>query len=340
MGIKTNLAHTRSPMRFRFTLFFILLTSSLFASDHTELYKSLYDKKITLNPEDFHDTEIVLIPGIVSETFIRSDRRSTLDFSIFFKDYFGSQLEYYKKLGFAVSRLPGSSRSVRETILQIEEKTSELRSKGIRPLFVTHSLGGLALLEWLVKQNIRELEKIKGIVFLQSPFRGSPIANIYFENPYYARTFLGPILTFFNASEETVRYLTEEERMKFMTKNEQRIRKILSLIPSISASGLSLYGSSIFRPSLNVIGYGCLTYIWGACRSEIIYQGPYDDSDGMIPFRNSHIRNLDFVQIMNVDHGETVLKMPFSNLDKTTMTNALIHIILNKSNDFPITLER
>lgn len=313
-------------------LVLLAFTSSLLiASDQTNLYNEIYKQNVILNSaevQSLKNSEIVLIPGIVSETFIWEDHRSTMDFSILFKDYFGAQLSHYKKLGLSVTRLKGSSKSVKETIQQIDDKIKELASKNKKAVFVTHSLGGLALLDWMMEQSKDTLSAIRSIVFLQAPFFGSPMASVYFENPYYARTILGPIVPFINASEETIKYLSIEERQKTMAGYEGRLNDALSGISIVTMSGVSLNGASIFRPSLNIIAHGCVTYIFSKCRSKEIFEGPHDDSDGMVSFNSSKLEDYNFVRIENVDHGETVLQMPFNNIDRAHMTDALIKMTL------------
>lgn len=313
-------------------LILIALTASLvIAADRSEFYNDIYQQDEILKKADVEslkNAEIILIPGIVSETFIWDDHRSPVDFSILFKDYFGAQLSHYKKLGLSVTRLKGSSKSVKETIQQIDEKIKELSSKNKKAVFVTHSLGGLALLDWMMEQPKGTLSTIRSIVFLQAPFFGSPMATVYFKNPYYARTILGPVVPFINASEETIKYLSLEERQKMMANYESRLKEVFSGISLVTMSGVSINGTSIFRPSLNIIAHGCVTYVLSKCRSKEIFAGPHDDSDGMVPFNNSKLEDYDFVRIENVDHGETVLQMPFNNIDRVHMTDALIKMTL------------
>jgi triacylglycerol lipase len=317
----------------RYLGFIILLSAcSLFAADHTEQYDEIYKRPVILDQKELSElrktSEIVLIPGIVSESFIWSDHRGSLDFSVLFRDYFGAQLSHYKKLGLPVTRLPGSSKSVAETISQINKKISELAVKNKKAIFVTHSLGGLALLDWMMEQEAETLKTVKAIVFLQAPFFGSPMASVYFENPYYARTILGPIVPFLNVSEETVKYLSVEERQKTMANYEWRLPEVLSGIRVVTLSGVSLEGRSIFRPSLDIIGHGCLTYFLGKCRTKEIFEGPLDDSDGMVPFNSSKLEDYDFVKLENVDHGETVLEMPFNNINRVRMTDTLLKMVI------------
>lgn len=307
----------------------ILLSFSSLATDLTGLFESTYQKDKILSEADLKklsEAEIVLIPGIVSESFIWSDKRGVLDFSLLFKDYFGSQLKHYKKLKLDVSRLKASSKSVKETTLELDKKFSELKKKNKKAYFITHSLGGLVLLDYLADNNVQD--HVAGIIFIQSPFYGAPVASIYFENPYYARTLLGPIIPFFNTSEETIKYLSLDERKNRMSEIEGNLSEILRDIPVVTSGGLALEYKSLFRPSLNIMGYGCITFFSGSCRSRILYSGPYEDSDGMVPYSSTLLPKVDSVKLYGVDHGETVLNLPYETLKRTRLTDALLKLIL------------
>lgn len=295
----------------------LLFTStSLIAADQSATYNKIYEQDVILDSADLDslsNTEIIFIPGIVSEVF---------------KNNFGEQIYHYRKMGVSVSLIPSSSIDVKFTIERIEKKISTLAAKNKKAIFVTHSLGGLALLDWMMKQDLERLQTIRSIVFLQAPFYGSPVASVYFENPYYARTILGPIVPLFKTSEATIKYLTLDERQKVMASYEERLPEVLGSMNVITMSGVMLDGQSLFNPSNNIIRYGCVTFVSGKCRSKHVYDGPHDFSDGMVPYRHSKIERIDFVRIEQVDHGETVMMMPFNDINRMRMTDALIKMTL------------
>lgn len=322
-------------MKILIFLSLIFKSSLAFSHDRTPRFYQLYQQDEILTSADLaelKDTEIILIPGIVAESFIWNDFRSVVDFSLLFRGYFSTQLYHYKKLHLDVTRLKTSSKTVRETLSEIDKKISLLASKGKKALFITHSMGGLVLLDWLVEQNQRRLDLVKGIIFLQSPFYGSPLASIYFEDPYFAKTILGPIIPFLNVSEETVKYLSLENRKKVMNSIGTKVFSILKKIPSITAAGYALADTTIFRSSLNILAYGCVTALKGNCVSSVIYEGPYSDSDGLVPVRSTKLKGVDYVRLRSVDHGEPVLEMPFQSINQNQMTDALLKIIIKKKN--------
>lgn len=309
----------------------LLQSLNLHAVDRTREYESHLKRKQILtqaNLSTLKNVDLVLVPGIVAESFIWDDNRSTIDLSLLFKEYFGAQLEHYKNLKLNVERLKTSSRSVRETMGYLDDKLIDLRNRNRPVIFITHSLGGLVLLDWINKLDANARKLIRGVVFIQSPFYGSPAADVYLENPYFIRMLLGPIIPFINTSEETIKYLSVKKRTSLMETLESRIPRILKNIKAVTAGGAALNDESIFRPTLNLIAYGCLAHVYGSCRDKILFEGPYDDSDGLVGFSSSQLPGIDSVGLLNVDHGEPILQMPYSDVDRVRLTDALLKLIL------------
>jgi predicted alpha/beta hydrolase family esterase len=302
-------------------LFLLLLSFPIFARELTEDFKRYYQED-GFSPEEMSllkSQEIILIPGIMSETFIASDVRSRIDLSFFTKDYFGNHLRYLKKNGITVRRLKASSASVLETRNEIEEvlKTST------KPLiFFTHSLGGMALLDHLLEKSEHWL-RISGIIFMQSPFRGAPVASVVRMHPRLERIF--PIV---HTSPEVVKYLSMEERKDFVTRNQNTIAELTGKIRIITVGGIANGYRSIFAPSVSLIRTGCLETAWGRCLGPRLFGGPYDLSDGMVPFEGSKLPDTDFVRLMGVDHGETVVNAPHKSLNHKRLTSALLKLLL------------
>jgi predicted alpha/beta hydrolase family esterase len=302
-------------------LFLLLLSFPIFARELTEDFKRYYQED-GFSPEEMSllkSQEIILIPGIMSETFIASDVRSRIDLSFFTKDYFGNHLRFLEKNGITVRRLKASSASVLETRNEIEEvlKTST------KPLiFFTHSLGGMALLDHLLEKS-EHWSRISGIIFMQSPFRGAPVASVVRMHPRLERIF--PIV---HTSPEVVKYLSMEERKDFVTRNQNTIAELTGKIRIITVGGIANGYRSIFAPSVSLIRTGCLETAWGRCLGPRLFGGPYDLSDGMVPFEGSKLPDTDFVRLMGVDHGETVVNAPHKSLNHKRLTSALLKLLL------------
>jgi hypothetical protein len=312
-------------------LFFI--SSSAFAADLTATFKKEYSQRFALSADEqlvLKKFDIYLVPGIMSESFLSNDDRSKISFSWITGDYFGDQKEVLsKKYSLSVKRLSSSSRSVDEIKRGIQEALNSSRQANRKALFMTHSLGGLALLDELVSHT-EEQDVVGGIIFLQSPFYGSPVADVYFEKPYYFDELLKPILPFVNASAETVLYLRTSDRSSFMSQEQQAIANLISKIPLFTLSGVANDANSLFAPAIELMSHGCPVVIWGQCASPKLFLGPYDQSDGMVPLKSSFLPGADSIVLTGVDHGETVVKIPFSDYDRSRMTEVLFKMLVAK----------
>ena len=309
-----------------------LLIAQASAEDLTSQFKDTYKQAQIIKPSDvtfLKDTEIVMIPGIVSEAFSEYDPRGVLDVSFIFENYMDAQRLNFERLGLSVTVLLASSTSVDETLAEIDDTLVKLKQQNRKALFITHSTGGLVLLDYFLahKQMIPEL---KGILFMQSPFYGTPVAEVYFKNPYFARTILRPLMPLVHTSENLIVYLTMEKRQKMMGDRDAEIKEFLAQVPVITAAGLAAGYRSLMESTVNIISHGCVKVIYDRCDSRKYYLGPYDNSDGMVPFESSKLPGVDFVRLIGVDHGETVVSMPFKSVKRAHMTDALLKLLLRK----------
>lgn len=317
----------------------LVLCTNLYAKDLSQEFDRNYQDRIELTKSEimqFKEFDFYLVPGILSESFIQNDRRSWLDFTILTKEYLSAQKKYLKKLGLNVKRLPTSSFSVSESKAILRQVLDETSSKKRKAFFITHSLGGLALLEELVLNGGTEV--VAGIIFIQSPFYGAPVADAFLKYPFHIDKWLLPILPFFNTSEETLRYLSVAERVKFMQTHEKDIDDLIAKIPLITVSGIANSHRSLFKPSIDLIAYGCVKSFTEKCLTPILYDGALDKSDGMVPLESSKLNKADSVVLDGVDHGETVVNIPFENYSKKRTIQALLKLFFrnNKSRSTPV----
>lgn len=304
-----------------------------YAADLTDQFAALYEKKTSLSAAEkasLKNVDFYLVPGIMAESFRWDDGRSIVDFSAFTRSYFNAQKKVLKKNGFKVKVLKSSSRSVSETKRIIAKAiASSVRAKR-KALFMTHSLGGLALLDELL-ENESSQAGVHGVIFLQSPFAGSPMADIYVEGPYYTDVWLKPLLPFLNTSDETVAFLSRKNRSHFMEDNRLSLERLITKLPVITVGGAVNGSRSLFTPSVDVLAHGCVMTL-GVCTTRELYSGPYDVSDGLVPFESSRILHADFIKLAHADHGELVLNVPFESYDKKNLTITLLKMLLSKTN--------
>lgn len=303
------------------------------AADLTDQFVAMYDKKPSLSATEkasLKNVDFYLVPGIMAESFRWDDGRSVVDFSVLTRSYFNAQKKLLKKNGFSVKVLKSSSYSVAQTKKIIAKAIAASVRAQRKAMFMTHSLGGLALLEELL-QNESLQTGVRGVLFLQSPFAGSPMADIYMEGPYYTEVWLKPLLPFFNTSDETVDFLSRKTRSNFMEDNRTSLERLINKLPIITVGGVVNGSRSLFRPTVDVLAHGCVMTL-GVCTTRELYSGPYDVSDGLVPFESSRILHADFIKLAHADHGELVLNVPFESYDKKNLTISLLKLLLAKTN--------
>lgn len=313
---------------------FVFSCASLHAAtDLSPLFKKVYSQSRGLSYEEqktLRNYDIYFIPGILAESFIGGDQRSSVHLDYVTRDYFSYQLNLLnKKYNISAKRLGVSSKNVAETRNNIRQVVAQAALKNRKVLFISHSLGGIALLEETIENPGLQMN-IAGIVFMQSPFYGSPLSNIVMEPAYGLKYLLAPLFPYLNLSEATVTYVGVEARTHFMQEHASDVNNLINTIPLFTFSTSVDSGKSIFKPLIDILDSGCLKNLKGNCITNVFYGGPYDKNDGLIPLQSSFLGNADFVTLEDVDHAEIILDIPFENYSKEHLTTTLLRILLQK----------
>lgn len=311
---------------------------ALAGADLTAAFFGHYESEEELTPEEVKflkdRKKVVLIPGILAEAFIHEGGWSLfaprLDFTFMTKNYFQDQIELLEDYGVPVARLPTSSSDVRETYKNIDGALKKLLKDRQQAVFMAHSMGGLVLLDYLIDRYDEVAPAIAGIVFLQSPFHGAPLATLYNDNPPLQAWFR-PFFPMFRTSDESVKYLGFGRRGKIMADNQDKIKKIVAGVPMLTVGSWVNGYRSLFQPVVDLFLHGCFMTPWGSCWTREVYPGPYEVNDGMVPFSSSQLPGADFVELEAADHGETVLRVAFSDYNRQLMTQALMKLLLKKA---------
>lgn len=321
--------------------FFRLVLPTLFAlsahagKDISHTYNKYYENPARLSVLDLDylkRREIVLVPGILSEVFSWEDQRVIIDFSFLTTDYFAAQVKHLKYvLKIPTHKILSSSTHVSDTKHLVADAVSKARDNNRKIILIAHSLGGLATLDYLLESHDDDLKVIEGILFLQVPFWGSPMADVWVSSPYEADKWLKPFMPFFHVSEETVEYLSVKNRTRFMADNMRRIKEVLKKIPVITMSGVANDHKSIFKPTMDVIKHGCVLNALGRCIAGKLWNGPFDLSDGLVPLNSSRFNFVDSVIVDGADHGEPIVRLPFQEMNKENMTESMIKLLLDRS---------
>lgn len=318
-------------MKIFITLF--IFSAQTFAADLTKQFKTIYQEQKDLSlseQETLRKYDIHLIPGILAESLIWSDPRSSVDVSLITKDYYHVQLKVLnKKYNIPARRMTTSSYDVNETRQNIRKAIADAKFRKRKVIFVSHSLGGLVLLEELIS-NKNVWSEIGGIAFLQSPFHGTPLGDIAINPPYELDDVVAKIIPRLNISYETLHFVSRPLRTKFMADNRKDIRELIKQVPLLTMTGIADSNTSIFKALIDIMEAGCLRGLTNRCITEVFFHGPYDRSDGLIPYKSSFLENADFIQLEKVDHGEIILNVPYEDYKKEHLTTTILRLILAK----------
>lgn len=314
----------------------ILLSTNINAGrDLSTDFKHIYAQQLEFTSQEqkrLNEYDIIFIPGILAETLISTDHDSSIDISIFTKDYFATQLEFLiEKYGLNAKRIKTSSRDVSITRENIRNAVLLADSQGKKVILLAHSLGGVALLEELIK-NPAIQNKISGIIFLQSPFHGTPVGDILLKSPYLIKKLITKALPFVNISNETLGYLEFEFRENFLKQNKEAINKLIKKIPIYTFSGVAEGNKSLFKPLIDIMETGCLKGLQSSCITEKAYSGPYDQNDGLIPLKSTFLEDADYVILEKCDHAEIILRFPFEDYSKEYLTTSWLRLLMKKMN--------
>lgn len=320
---------------FKIVLFLIaaLFQSTLFAATNlTNNFLSIYNTQSPLSAKEvatLKSYDIYLIPGILAETLVSGDKRTHVKLTLLLQNYYKTQLNVLNnKYGIPAKRLKTSSFDINVTKQNIRAAVATAAKNNRKVIFISHSLGGLVLLDELVhNQNIRS--QIGGIAFLQSPFHGTELADLLLDPPWGLEKHVKKLLPVLNISERTIQYVGKE-RGEFMKQNRDQIISILRNIPSYTLSSTVKANKSLFKPAIDLNESGCFKALGERCISDVIYHGAYDKSDGLIPFKSSFIPGSDYVVLQNVDHAELVLATPYETYKKEHVTTTVLRMVLRQ----------
>lgn len=307
---------------------------SFAANDLTSDFLNIHRLPKTLTADEqnrLQQYDIYFIPGILAESLINGDKRSKVHLDLILKDYFGTQIKFLnQKYRIPTKRILTSSHNVLETRTNILEAIAASASNNRKVYLISHSLGGLALLHTLISAP-ETYPHIAGIAFLQSPFYGSPVADLALNPPYGLNKIIHPLLPYINISHDTLEFITPRAREKYMEDHSEAISRLIDQLPLFTLSSSSEPNKSLFKPIIEIMESGCVKGLLNRCLTDTFFKGPYDKSDGLIPLKTSVIKGADYITLNDLDHAAPILEVPFEDFDKEQFTVAILRLLLKIS---------
>lgn len=286
-----------------FLIFIVfLLSSSLLAADLSALYQQNKALQFTSSEiKALKKFKILLVPGVLAESF-SIQGKNQIKMGFIFEDGFREQKRLLQAAELDYHYLNIDTESSPEHNAEMISAEIEKSAKPV--LIYSHSKGGLDTLE-VFRQRPDLMNRVYGWVSVQSPFWGSTIASMMYENKQLRETGT-TLFEWMGGEARGMSSLTVEERKDIMNSDEtnhliNQVRKNVKLVNFAS------YKSNSF---------GIDTPLEIFRNISVKHDGA---SDGVVSVKsalmNHHGYAVDFVIEDGVDHLMTMTKYRPDKLD-------------------------
>lgn len=271
------------------------------ASDLSSVYFSKF-KDATFSDGELQEIKkykVLLVPGVLAESF-DSQSGNQIKVGFIFEDAFLEQKKMLKenKIDFSFLSIDTES-PVEVNALSI---ISEIEKSDRPVLIYSHSKGGLDTLESLrLRPDL--IKKVRGWVSVQSPFWGSEVASLMYDNDFLRQTGKS-LFEWMGGSAKGMESLTLKERTRYMDSIEVK--------NTISKLGNRFLNYASFKP--NAFGVDTPLEIFRNITQDIA-----GNNDGVVSLKSAlmkeHGMNVNYVLEKNVDHLMTMTKYRPDKLD-------------------------
>lgn len=280
----------------------------------TAQYKAFYDSaEARFDGEataKLNDYKVILVPGFLSDVDPNQFHLSFMAPPA--KRYFEDQIAMLKSLGITHERLVLKSQSSVQVNAVIISAAIKASDKPV--ILIGHSKGGLDILETL-RADRSLLAKVRGVITLQSPFYGSPVAEYVNTHSLLTDQAVSLLLSM-GGNKESMENLTVTGRKQYMADNAAAIAEITAAVPVIS---LTTFKDPVHHKwDTNMKPF----------RDEMYEHGI--QSDGLVPVDSAILPGADFVKLDGLDHGVTIRPSKTIELDRVRFTKALLLTLFAK----------
>lgn len=254
---------------------------------------------IDIDWKSLRSYHFIFVPGFLANV--------VSDFQQTGRGTFETQMKLLRHEGVPVSYL------ATETQLPPEANSAALLTAvaaSDRPIiFVTHSRGGLDVLEALLQSGDETISKIKGWIALQAPFHGTPLADIFIQYPAL-RWIADESVIRLGGNLDSIKSMSTKYRENYLDEALANISSLINQIPMISVVSWKPNGpgiDSIFEISRNLMEY--LGF----------------ENDGVVPWKSGILPGSEFIILRGIDHRALVHRMTI--LDQSRITMSLIQML-------------
>jgi hypothetical protein len=256
--------------------------------------------------------KVLLVPGLFSNVDKSKLPVAGIFFSSATKPRYEEHMAVLRDLGVEYERLALQTESSVKT--NGAEIAAAVRASAKPVIILASSKAGLDVLDGLISDS-GLAGKVRGVVMLQAPFRGTPVADRLIDDADES-SFLGRILESLGGSIDCMADLTTERTSAYLRRNAAAIARLTSDVPVISVAtwvdkkprGVQDTGLKPLRNYLLKKGYR---------------------NDGLVPYESAILPGSDYVLLPDADHGATAQPTRL-DFDRKAMTRAVISMVMKR----------
>ncbi len=258
-------------------------------------------------PLQLGEYRVLFVPGFLSNSSVAPE---LLDKSPQMpkKPYFYSQIAWLRSNGIDARIVDiRSESSVVDNAARVAE--SVRRSPG-PVIIVAHSKGGLDTLEALLAEPDLDA-KVAGVITIQSPFKGTLIADYVLENWL---TTMWTALSILGGSELSLLDLTVDTRTRYQQDNAEGIAYLTARVPFVS------FGSWVDNDD------GSMDTENAMIRNFLLEHGM--KNDGVVPTESALLPGAYTITAGTPDHNATISESSRIPFDRIAFINTLFELLL------------
>ncbi|OGS14329.1 MAG: hypothetical protein A2285_08685, partial [Elusimicrobia bacterium RIFOXYA12_FULL_57_11] len=261
--------------------------------------------------KELKEYKVLFVPGLFSNV----DKTKLPLVGIFCssktKPRYEEHMALLKSLGVDFERLELQT----ESSIQVNAVgiTAAIRASKKPVIIIGSSKAGLDVLEALLTDKAL-VNKVRGVLMLQVPFMGTPVADKVVSNTKVGR-FLNRILTKLGGSLDSLLNLTTAEREIYMRQNSAAIEQLAATTPFISvATWMDPAPKGTRDTGLKML------------RNFMLKRGLVND--GLVPLDSAVMPGAAYIKIPGADHGATAQPTKLS-FDRVKFTKAALAMLLS-----------
>lgn len=252
---------------------------------------------------------ILFVPGFLSNALQYSPAADKSALGLI-PTFFAEQIRWLKAQGLDAAVVPIESEAGITYNAGIIARAVKKSKKPV--ILICHSKGGLDTLEGLLRYPSMRT-KVRGLIFIQSPFYGSPIADEVLKASVLAVP-AGAALKAMGGSVKSLKNLAVKSRVAYQDKNAAAILKLTAAIPAIS------FGSYKNREKFK------LDTVFKLFRDFMADAGM--KNDGLVPVTSAMLPGSNKIAVQGPDHFATVIPVAYPPFNRLRFIQTMLTMLL------------